>query len=66
MVISPSLSRAITSYVSEKYKEQGSDLIKHDNLLEAVSVKQWMEVESQNYNPDIQPIIYQKLCEDTA
>ncbi|KAL8160690.1 hypothetical protein V2J09_002227 [Rumex salicifolius] len=52
-------SRAITSYVSEKYKEQGSDLIKHDNLLEAALVKQWMEVESQNYNPNIQPIIYQ-------
>ncbi|KAL8153463.1 hypothetical protein V2J09_011223 [Rumex salicifolius] len=52
-------SRAITSYVSEKYKEQGSDLMKHDNLLEAASVKQWMEVESQNYNPNIQPIIYQ-------
>lgn len=52
-------SRAITSYVCEKYKEQGNDLIKHGNLKEAALVKQWLEVESQHYNPNIQPIIYQ-------
>ncbi|KAL8167744.1 hypothetical protein V2J09_009243 [Rumex salicifolius] len=52
-------SRAITSYVCEKYKKEGSDLLRHGNLEEAAVVKQWLEVESQHYNPNIQPIISQ-------
>uniref|UniRef100_A0A2N9ECE6 glutathione transferase n=1 Tax=Fagus sylvatica TaxID=28930 RepID=A0A2N9ECE6_FAGSY len=50
-------SRAITSYVAEKFKETGTDLIRHNNLKEAALVKVWIEVESQTFNPAISPII---------
>ncbi|KAB1202929.1 Glutathione S-transferase F13 [Morella rubra] len=36
-------SRAITSYIAEKFKETGTDLIRHQNLNEAASVKVWLE-----------------------
>jgi glutathione S-transferase len=49
-------SRAITSYVAEKFKETGTDLIRHNNLKEAALVKVWIEVESQTFNPAISPI----------
>ncbi|KAJ6686577.1 GLUTATHIONE S-TRANSFERASE F13 [Salix purpurea] len=54
-------SRAITSYVAEKFKGTGYDLIRHENLKEAALVKVWMEVESHQYNPAIAPIVYQLL-----
>ncbi|GMY16869.1 glutathione S-transferase F13 [Fagus crenata] len=50
-------SRAITAYVAEKFKETGTDLIRHNNLKEAALVKVWIEVESQTFNPAISPII---------
>lgn len=34
-------SRVITSYVAEKFKETGTDLIRHQNLKEAALVKVW-------------------------
>ena len=52
-------SRAITAYVAEKFKETGTDLIRHNNLKEAALVKVWIEVESQTFNPAISPIIVQ-------
>lgn len=52
-------SRAITSYVAEKFKESGTDLIRHESLEEAALVKVWTEVESQQYHPEICPIIYE-------
>lgn len=52
-------SRAITSYVAEKFKESGTDLIRHESLEEAALVKVWTEVESQQYHPAICPIIYE-------
>merc|ERR1712100_341721 len=52
-------SRAITSYVAEKFKETGTDLIRHKNLKEAALVMVWVEVESQNFHPAIWPIVYQ-------
>ncbi|GMH30993.1 hypothetical protein Nepgr_032836 [Nepenthes gracilis] len=54
-------SRAITSYVTEKYKGQGYDLVRHGNPKEAALVKVWMEVESHRYHPSISPIIYECL-----
>ncbi|KAF9688078.1 hypothetical protein SADUNF_Sadunf02G0159800 [Salix dunnii] len=54
-------SRAITSYVAEKFKGTGYDLIRHENLKEAALVKVWTEVESQRYNPAIVPIVFQFL-----
>ena len=52
-------SRAITAHVAEKFKETGHDLIRHENLNEAALVKVWTEVESQQYNPAIDPIIFE-------
>ncbi|XP_062018680.1 glutathione S-transferase F13-like [Rosa rugosa] len=52
-------SRAITSYVAEKFKETGTDLIRHESFDEAALVKVWTEVESQQYHPAICPIIYE-------
>ncbi|KAJ8898822.1 hypothetical protein K2173_007247 [Erythroxylum novogranatense] len=52
-------SRAITAYVSEKFKDSGYDLIRHQNLKEAAMVKVWLEVEAHQYQPAISPIVYQ-------
>ncbi|KAK1558707.1 hypothetical protein Q3G72_005644 [Acer saccharum] len=52
-------SRAITAYVAEKFKETGTDLIRHKDIKEAALVKVWIEVESQQYQPAISPIVYQ-------
>ncbi|KAF2298488.1 hypothetical protein GH714_023765 [Hevea brasiliensis] len=52
-------SRAISTYVAEKFKETGYDLTRQQNLQEAALVKVWMEVESQQFCPAIAPIVYQ-------
>lgn len=52
-------SRAITSYVAEKFKETGTDLLRHKDLKEAALVKVWLEVESQQFHPPISSIVYQ-------
>ncbi|KAK2649408.1 hypothetical protein Ddye_016897 [Dipteronia dyeriana] len=52
-------SRAITAYVAEKFKETGTDLIRHKDIKEAALVKVWIEIESQQYQPAISPIVYQ-------
>ncbi|KNA20153.1 hypothetical protein SOVF_055030 [Spinacia oleracea] len=53
-------SRAMSSYIAEKYKDNGTtDLLRQGDLKEAAIVKVWMEVEAHQYNPSIQPIIYQ-------
>ncbi|GAV88953.1 GST_C domain-containing protein/GST_N_3 domain-containing protein [Cephalotus follicularis] len=54
-------SRAITTYIAEKFKETGYDLIRYQDPKEAALVKVWVEVESQQYNPAIKPIIYQNF-----
>ncbi|KAL2945445.1 Glutathione S-transferase F13 [Bienertia sinuspersici] len=57
-------SRAISTYIAEKYKSNGTtDLLRHEDLKEAAMVKVWMEVEAHQYNPTIQPIIYQYFVE---
>lgn len=50
-------STAMTAYVAEKFKEAGSDLIRHQELKEAALVKVWIEVESQQFHPAIAPIV---------
>ncbi|XP_042505452.1 glutathione S-transferase F13 [Macadamia integrifolia] len=52
-------SRAITAYVSKKYKDQGEDLLrlKGGNFKEEAMVGVWIEVEAQQYSPAITPII---------
>ncbi|XP_021907027.1 glutathione S-transferase F13 [Carica papaya] len=52
-------SRAITSYLSDKFKDSSTDLIRHQNLKEAAMVKLWSEVESQQFNPPISAIVHQ-------
>ena len=52
-------SRAMSTYVAEKFKGSGSDLLRNQNLKEAALVKTWMEVESQQFSPAISPIFYQ-------
>ncbi|KAF9621006.1 hypothetical protein IFM89_015828 [Coptis chinensis] len=52
-------SRAITAYVSHKYKDNGVDLVRFGNIKEAGLVSVWIEVESQQYNPAITPIVSQ-------
>lgn len=52
-------SRAITAYISEKFKDTGIDLIRTQDLKESAMVKVWTEVESQQYDPAIRPVIYE-------
>ncbi|XP_010269470.1 PREDICTED: glutathione S-transferase F13-like [Nelumbo nucifera] len=52
-------SRAINSYVAHKYKDSGTDLLRLSDIKEAAAVGVWMEVESQQFNPAITPIIYE-------
>lgn len=51
-------SRAIARFISEKYSEQGTNLL-GSTLKERALVNQWMEVESQNYNPPISAIVFE-------
>ncbi|MCL7036880.1 hypothetical protein MKW94_028219 [Papaver nudicaule] len=53
-------SRAITAYISHKY-QSGTDLFRHDNVEEAAMVGVWVEVESQQFNPPADTIIYNLL-----
>ncbi|XP_039009642.1 glutathione S-transferase F13-like [Hibiscus syriacus] len=52
-------SRAISTYVAEKFKGSGCDLLRSQNPKEAALVKAWMEVESQQFSPAISSIFYQ-------
>ncbi|XP_068660211.1 glutathione S-transferase F13-like [Aristolochia californica] len=54
-------SRAITRYIATKYKGQGTDLLRKDNIKEAAVVGVWTEVESQNYNPPIGALVNELL-----
>lgn len=54
-------SRAITSYIAEKYKETGTDLIRHKDIKESTQVKIWTEVESQQFNVPISTITFEYL-----
>ncbi|KAL6597921.1 hypothetical protein ACP70R_046726 [Stipagrostis hirtigluma subsp. patula] len=55
-------SRAISRYVLRKYsKSAGVDLLREGNLEEAAAVDVWTEVEAQQYNPAVAPIVYECL-----
>jgi glutathione S-transferase len=51
-------SRAIARYISDKYDSQGTKLF-GSSLKERALVNQWIEVESQNYNPAVSSIVFQ-------
>ncbi|KAJ3703842.1 hypothetical protein LUZ61_007547 [Rhynchospora tenuis] len=52
-------SRAISRYVLRKHIASGVDLLKEQNFAESALVDVWLEAEAQQYNPAIQPIIFQ-------
>ncbi|KAF9605747.1 hypothetical protein IFM89_018143 [Coptis chinensis] len=54
-------SRAITRYIATKHKDQGTDLLKLDDLKESAAVNAWLEAEAHHYNPAISPIVYQRM-----
>lgn len=51
-------SRAIARYISDKHESQGTKLF-GSTLKERALVNQWIEVESQNYNPAVSSIVFQ-------
>ncbi|KAK9726278.1 hypothetical protein RND81_05G203400 [Saponaria officinalis] len=53
-------SRAITSYIANKYKTNTTiDLLRQEDLKQSTLVKVWCEVEAHQYDTVLQPIIYQ-------
>ncbi|XP_077225589.1 glutathione S-transferase-like [Tasmannia lanceolata] len=54
-------SRAITKYLAKKYEETGPDLLGHKSLAESALVEVWLEVEAQQYNPSISPLVFEIL-----
>ncbi|KAG9439468.1 hypothetical protein H6P81_019633 [Aristolochia fimbriata] len=53
-------SRAILRYYAEKYATQGTNLL-GKNLEERAQVEQWLEIEGQNYQPYIYPLVMQLM-----
>jgi glutathione S-transferase len=53
-------SRAIVRYLSEKYAGQGT-LLLGKTVKDKALVSQWLEVESQNYNPAASQIVLEKV-----
>jgi len=51
-------SRAIARYISEKFENQGTPLF-GETVKDRALVNQWLEVESQNYNPAVSSIVAQ-------
>ncbi|KAH7433030.1 hypothetical protein KP509_07G051100 [Ceratopteris richardii] len=51
-------SRAIARYIANKYETQGTPLY-GKTLKDKAKVEQWLEVESQNYNPPISTVVAQ-------
>jgi glutathione S-transferase len=51
-------SRAMARYISDKFESQGTPLFGKTAKDKAL-VNQWLEVESQNYNPCVSSIVYQ-------
>ncbi|KAK8966316.1 putative glutathione S-transferase GSTF1 [Platanthera guangdongensis] len=53
-------SRVITRYLVRKYGK-GSDLLKEDTPVEAATVDQWIEVETQHFNGPVSAVVFQHL-----
>ncbi|XP_031486342.1 glutathione S-transferase-like [Nymphaea colorata] len=51
-------SRAISKYVAHRYKDIGTDLL-GTSPAEMYSVGVWLEVEAHQFNPAIQPMLYE-------
>nr|CAB3473155.1 unnamed protein product [Digitaria exilis] len=54
-------SRAISRHVLRKYKGSQVNQLGESNLEEAALVDVWLEVEANQYDPAIAPIIYQQI-----
>lgn len=54
-------SRAITKYLATKYQETGPDLLGNKSLAESAMVGLWVEVEAQQFNPAISPLVFELL-----
>ncbi|KAF8660598.1 hypothetical protein HU200_057625 [Digitaria exilis] len=54
-------SRAISRHVLRKYKSSEVNLLGESNLEEAALVDVWLDVEANQYDPAIAPIIYQQI-----
>lgn len=52
-------SRAIVRYIAEKYAAQGTIGLLGKSLAERAVIEQWMEVESQTYNPPSSFLVFQ-------
>ncbi|CAO2817593.1 unnamed protein product [Amaranthus hypochondriacus] len=52
-------SRAICRYISEKYASQGNTKLYGTNPLEKASIEQWIEAESQSFNPPSGVLVFQ-------
>ncbi|CAN6468824.1 unnamed protein product [Victoria cruziana] len=53
-------SRAITKYVAHRYGDMGTDLL-GASPAEMNSVGVWLEVEAHQFNPAIQPLVFELL-----
>lgn len=52
-------SRAIVRYIADKYAAQGTIGLLGKSLAERAVIEQWMEVESQTYNPPSSVLVFQ-------
>ncbi|KAK1273830.1 hypothetical protein QJS04_geneDACA009688 [Acorus gramineus] len=52
-------SRAICRYVCDKYSERGNKRLLGLGLLERASIEQWLEAESQSFNPPSSTLVFQ-------
>ncbi|XXG59903.1 hypothetical protein AAC387_Pa04g1907 [Persea americana] len=52
-------SRAICRYVAEKHAQRGNNGLFGNNLLEKASIEQWLEAESQSFNPPSASLVFQ-------
>lgn len=52
-------SRAICRYICEKYADKGNKNLYSTNPLVKASIEQWLEAESQSYNPPSSTLVFQ-------
>ncbi|KAJ8437417.1 hypothetical protein Cgig2_031938 [Carnegiea gigantea] len=52
-------SRAICRYIAEKHANKGNTKLYGTNLLEKASIEQWLEAESQSFNPPSSALLFQ-------
>lgn len=47
--------------MSNKYKETGPDLLRHESITESAIVNVWLEVEAQQFSPPISALVFESL-----